>query len=120
MARDSVRTPSHIHHISHSCAGRKCAALSQRQYELLPFAVETSGGFAPSAVKLMQAMALASAQTMLLWSRTILQQLVGSVAIAVQRGNRCRGWRGTTAACGGMSRVCKCRVEVMDGEDEDE
>jgi hypothetical protein len=68
---------------------RKYAKLSsQRQYELLPFAVETCGGLAPSAVKLIQAMAQAAAQHLSLWSRTdILRELVGSVAIAVQRGS---------------------------------
>ena len=68
---------------------RKYAKLSsQRQYELLPFVVETYGGLAPSAVKLIQAMAQAAAQHLSLWSRTaILRELVGSVAIAVQRGS---------------------------------
>ena len=50
--------------------------------------VETYGGLAPSAVKLIQAMAQAAAQHLSLWSRTaILRELVGSVAIAVQRGS---------------------------------
>ena len=41
---------------------RKYAQLaSQRQHELLPFVAETCGGLAPSAVKLMQAMAQAAA-----------------------------------------------------------
>jgi hypothetical protein len=68
---------------------RKYAKLSsQRQYELLPFVVETCGGFAPSAVKLVQAMAQVAAEHFVLWSRTaILRELVGSVAIAVQRGS---------------------------------
>ena len=68
---------------------RKYAKLaSDRQYELLPFVVETCGGFAPAAVKLVQAMARTAAQHMALWSRTdILRELVGSVAIAVQRGS---------------------------------
>jgi hypothetical protein len=68
---------------------RKYAAIaSQRQYELLPFVVETCGGLAPSAVQLIQAMAQAAAEHFALWSGTaILRELVGSVAIAVQRGN---------------------------------
>ena len=49
--------------------------------------METYGGLAPSAVKLIQAMAQAAAQHLSLWSRIdILRELVGSVAIAVQRG----------------------------------
>ena len=48
---------------------RKYAKLaSQRRYEMLPFAAETSGGFAPAAVQLMHAMALAAAQTFQLWT----------------------------------------------------
>ena len=50
---------------------RKYAKLaSQRRYEMLPFAAETSGGLGPAAVQLMHAMALAAAQTFLLWSHT--------------------------------------------------
>ena len=68
---------------------RKYAKLaSQRQYVMLPFVVETCGGFAPAAVKLVQAMAEAAEVHLALWSRNdILRELVGSVAIAVQRGN---------------------------------
>ena len=47
---------------------RKYAKLaSQRRYEMLPFAAETSGGLAPAAVQLMHAMALAAAQTFMLF-----------------------------------------------------
>ena len=50
---------------------RKYAKLaSQRRYEMLPFAVETSGGLGFAAVLLMHAMALAAAQTFMLWSHT--------------------------------------------------
>ena len=101
---------------------RKYSQLSsQHRYELLPFAVETSGGMGPSAVKLIQAMALASAQTMLLWTRAaILQQLVGSVAIAVQRGSAMSWLEGYDRSVSGVARASGCQVEVIDDNDEDE
>ena len=102
---------------------RNCAQLSsQRQYELLPFAVETTGSFAPSAVKLMQAMALAAAHRRCCCGRgqpsssSWWAQSPSLCSAAV----RCPGWRGTIASVSGMFRVSKCRVEVMDGEDEEE
>jgi hypothetical protein len=89
---------------------RKYASLaSQRQYELLPFAVETCGGLAPSAVQVIQAMAQAAAQHFSLWSRTnILRELVGSVAIAVQRG-------GAMAYLEGYDRFVMGQHDIMAG-----
>ena len=63
---------------------RKYAQLaSQRQHELLPFVAETCGGLAPSAVKLMQAMAQAAALHLALWSRTAI--LSGASGISRHR-----------------------------------
>ena len=74
---------------------------------------------ATSAVKLMQAMALAAAQTMVLWSRTaILQQLVGSVAIAVQRGSAMSWLEGYDHSVSAAPQTTRCNVEVMDDDDE--
>ena len=93
---------------------------SQHHFELLPFAVETSGGLAPSAVQLIQAMALAAAQSLVLWSRTaIVQQLVGSVAIAVQRGTAVSYLEGYDRSLGTMAHS-QCRVEVVNDEDDDD
>ena len=97
---------------------RKYAQLaSQRQHELLPFVAETCGGLAPSAVKLMQAMAQAAAVHLALWSRTaILRELVGSVAIAVQRGSVMAYLEGFDRSLLAMSRGS---VAVMGAGDED-
>ena len=102
---------------------RKYAKLaSQRRYEMLPFAVETSGGFAPAAVQLMHAMALAAAQTFQLWTHAaIIQQLVGSVAIAVQRGTAMSyldGYERSVGASG--AKASTCTVEVIDDDNEDD
>ena len=60
---------------------------SQRQFELMPFGCETTGGLGPSAVQLIRVMAQASAELLHMWSYDdIVRELVGSVAIAVQRG----------------------------------
>ena len=107
---------------------RKYAKLaSQRRYEMLPFAVETSGGFAPAAVQLMHAMALAAAQTFQLWTHTEkyrhhpkIQQLLGSVAIAVQRGTAMSyldGYQRSVGASG--AKASACTVEVIDDDEDD-
>ena len=98
---------------------RKYAQLaSQRQHELLPFVAETCGGLAPSAVKLMQAMAQAAAVHLALWSRTaILRELVGSVAIAVQRGSVMAYLEGFDSSLHAMSTGS---VAVMGAGEEDE
>ena len=98
---------------------RKYAKLSSlRQYELLPFAVETYGGLAPGAVKVIQAMAQAAAQHLSLWSRTdILRELVGSVAIAVQRGNVMSYLEGYDRTLYLMSR--RSLAEMGDGGESD-
>jgi hypothetical protein len=60
---------------------------SQRRFEQLPFAVETCGGVGPSGDRLIKAMAEASEEQLFMWSREdVIRELVGSVAIAVQRG----------------------------------
>ena len=98
---------------------RKYAKLSSlRQYELLPFAVETYGGLAPGAVKVIQAMAQAATQHLSLWSRTdILRELVGSVAIAVQRGNVMSYLEGYDRTLYLMSR--RSLAEMGDGGESD-
>ena len=53
----------------------------------MPFGCETTGGLGPSAVQLIRVMAQASAELLHMWSYDdIVRELVGSVAIAVQRG----------------------------------
>jgi hypothetical protein len=59
----------------------------QHHFEQLPFVVETCGGVGPSGDRLMKAMAEASEDHLCMWSRVdVIRELVGSVAIAVQRG----------------------------------
>ena len=58
-----------------------------RHFEQLPFVCETTGGLGPSAAKLIRAMALAGEEHLAIWTRhEITRQLIGSVAMAVQRG----------------------------------
>jgi hypothetical protein len=69
-------------------------------FRLLPLAVETTGGMAPDAEKLVEAMAEASEEQLGLWNADTVSRHVHSlVAIAIQRGNalmhnRIRLWRG--------------------------
>jgi hypothetical protein len=59
----------------------------QHHFEQLPFVVETCGGVGPSGDRLVKAMAEASEERLSVWSRVdVIRELVGSVAIAVQRG----------------------------------
>ena len=56
--------------------------------EMLAFSVETSGGVGPDAVRLLQILSEAGQEYLALWPfEETLKQLVGSVAIAIQRGN---------------------------------
>ena len=53
----------------------------------LPFVVETCGGMGPSAVALLKAMARAAQEQLSMWPKwDIIRHVVGSVAVAVQRG----------------------------------
>ena len=53
----------------------------------LPFVVETCGGMAPDAVKLVRVLADAGQQYAAMWPRNdVIRHIVGSVAIATQRG----------------------------------
>ena len=64
-----------------------CTIASQRQFELLPFVMETTGGMGTSAVLLIKAMADASEKHLAIWTKEqVIRELVGSVAVAVQRG----------------------------------
>ena len=61
---------------------------TRHQMELIPFVVETCGGMGLAAVKLLKAMAAAGEEYLAMWpKRDIIRHVVGSVAIAVQRGS---------------------------------
>jgi hypothetical protein len=64
------------------------AAASQQDARLLPFSVESCGGMAPDAITLLHVISEAGQEHLGLWPRDqIVRQLLGSVAIAVQKGN---------------------------------
>ena len=61
---------------------------AHQEARLLPFAVETCGGLAPDAVTLLKELSRAGEEHLGLWPRdVIVRQLLGSVAVAVQKGN---------------------------------
>jgi len=61
---------------------------AQHGAELLPFVVETCGGMASDAVQLLAAMGDMGEERLAVWPRhVVIRQLMGSVAMAVQRGN---------------------------------
>ena len=54
----------------------------------LPIALETTGGMGPAAVTLVKAMADASQEHLVMWTRAdVIREVAGSLAMAVQRGN---------------------------------
>ena len=57
------------------------------RYELLPFVMETSGGMGPDAERLVEIMAEAGEAHLRMWAKVdIIQELLHTAAIAVQRG----------------------------------
>ena len=64
-------------------------------FEQLPFVLETTGGFGSSADKLVHALAEACEEHLAVWPRhAIIRELMGSVAMAVQRGGAMVYWYG--------------------------
>ena len=62
--------------------------IQQHGFVQLPVVLETTGGMGPHAETLVHAMASASAERLGVWTREgIIREVVGSLAIAVQRGN---------------------------------
>jgi len=56
--------------------------------ELIPFVVETLGGYSKQSEKLLDNIILSSVEHQSLWSpEEIKQELLGTIAIAIQRGN---------------------------------
>jgi hypothetical protein len=61
---------------------------SRHRFVQLPIAIETTGGMGPRTQTLVNAMADASAEQLVMWTReSVIRELVGSMAMAVQRGN---------------------------------
>lgn len=88
---------------------------------LLYEGVQSCGGLAPSAVQLIQDMAQVAAEHLSLWSRiAILRELLGSVAIAVQRGSAMSYLEGYDRSLSVMSRRDMAGIAVAaesDGEE---
>jgi hypothetical protein len=56
--------------------------------EFVPFALETMGGIAPKALKLLRHILTSCREEMTLWPHDqLMAELRGSIAVAVQRGN---------------------------------
>jgi hypothetical protein len=68
---------------------KKYAAIASRHdAELVPFVVETCGGLAPDAVRLLDVISGAASAHLSLWSQgDVAKQVLDMVAIAIQKGN---------------------------------
>ena len=95
---------------------------AQHQMELRPFVVETCGGMGPAAVKLLKAMAAAGEEHLAMWpKKDIMRYVVGSVAIAVQRGSAMAYLEGYDRAVSALGKPStKKRKKKMEEEEEEE
>lgn len=74
--------------------------------ELLPFSVETYGGMAPDAIKLLSAMGDMGEEQLGMWPRhVVIRHLIGSVATAVQRGNAVTWLSGYSRALAALAQA---------------
>ena len=98
---------------------RKYAQVSlQRHLEQLPFVMETCGGVGPSGDRLIKAMAEASEEHLAMWSRVdVIRELLGSVAMAVQRGGAMTYLEGYDRAIH-VRQALKQQRSQHDGEDD--
>jgi hypothetical protein len=87
----------------------------QHHAELLPFSVETYGGMAPDAIKLLSAMGAMGEEQLGMWPRhVVIRHLMGSVATSVQRGNAVAwlsGYSRALAAMAGKRRATGIQME---------
>jgi hypothetical protein len=87
----------------------------QHHAELLPFSVETYGGMAPDAIKLLSAMGAMGEEQLGMWPRhVVIRHLMGSVATSVQRGNAVAwlsGYSRALAAMAGKRRATGSQME---------
>jgi hypothetical protein len=97
---------------------------AQYQVELLPFVAETCGGLAPAAVKFLKALAEAGEEHLPMWPKDdIIRHVVGTVAIAVQRGGAMaylEGYYRALSAMGKPSDKDKKGDDVEQGGEEEE
>jgi hypothetical protein len=85
---------------------RKYTEVAARHHaELLPFCVETYGGMAPDAIKLLSAMGDMGDEQLGVWPRhVVIRHLIGSVATSVQRGNAVAWLSGYSRALAAMGQ----------------
>src|ERR1700710_162540 len=94
---------------------------TRHRMEFMPFVVETYGGMGPAAVKLMKAMAKASQEHLAMWPKyTIIRHMVGSIAIAVQRGSVMAYLEGYDRALTVLEKASTQSEEEEEGKEEDE
>jgi Reverse transcriptase (RNA-dependent DNA polymerase) len=87
-SRVSWTTTGAARNLQHKKRTRYMETAVQNNAELLPFSVETYGGMAPDAIKLLSAMGDMGEEQLGMWPRhVVIRHLIGSVATAVQRGN---------------------------------
>jgi hypothetical protein len=98
----------------------------QNHAELLPFSVETYGGMAPDAIKLLSAMGAMGEEQLGMWPRhVVIRHLIGSVATAVQRGNAVAWLSGYSRAMVALAQKRKAagkqgKEQDLEGESEPE
>jgi hypothetical protein len=90
---------------------------AQHRAELLPFCVETYGGMAPDAIKLLSAMGTMGDEQLGMWPRhVVVRHLIGSVATSVQRGTAVAWLSGYSRALAAIAQT-RNTGEVL-GEEE--
>jgi hypothetical protein len=97
----------------------KYGETAARHAELLPFSVETYGGMAPDAIKLLSAMGSMGDEQLGVWPRhVVIRYLVGAVATSVQWGNAVSWLAGYSRALAevGRRRTAE-RVREEEGEE---
>ena len=73
----------------------------QQKAVMIPFVMETLGGIAPQAIKLLERILLACRDHLTLWPhKLVMESLMGEIAIAIQRGNAQAMIGGYTKAVG--------------------
>ena len=78
---------------------------AQHRAELLPFCVETYGGMAPDAIKLLSAMGQMGDERLGVWPRhVVIRHLIGAVATSIQRGNAVAWLSGYSRALAAMAQ----------------
>jgi hypothetical protein len=94
---------------------------AQRKAELLPFCLETYGGMAPDAIKLLSAMGSMGNDQLGVWPRhVIIRYLVSAVATSVQRGNAVTWLSAYSRAIAAMSQRRTASSERAEEEEEEE